>query len=298
MGITSQNPLESGYFWFFNNGITITCDSFDLIDDPDKACIKLTSMQIVNGRQTSEALAHALAERQLQDNAKVLVKVFATTDPDFVHRITLTTNNQNAINSRDLASNHTLQRDIEHVAHNRFGYYYERKPRQFAKLSRAERRRVVPNDKAGQAYIAAVLRLPAVAMSQKKSLWSDYYKRVFTSPVEQLLAAYKIYEYCARRKRSAEEDLSKLDEAVKSYGVFHLTRIIGEIEIGDNWQNTDFLDGFIRQLDSCPDQLDESYELAFDTLKSVLQTHRFEERPSPPNVFKSTEIHQWINDAL
>jgi len=296
---TAQDPKESGYFWFFNNGITVTCDSFDLIDDPDNACIRLTGMQIVNGRQTSEALVHALAGGKLQDDVRVLVKVFATADQDFVDRITLTTNNQNAVTSRDLASNHALQRDIQRVVYDRFGYHYETKPRQFAKLPKAERSKVVPNEKVGQAHIAAVLKLPAVAMSQKSSLWSEYYKRVFTSPIEQLLAAYKIYEYCARRKHPAQgEDLDKLDEAIKRYGVFHLTRIIGETNVGNRWYDLSFLSTFVQQLELHSGVLDRSYELAFDMLKESLREHRVEERPSLFNAFKSTEIHQWINDAL
>ena len=106
---TSSDENESHMFWFFNNGITIVCDRCEVVDDPDNAHLKLTNLQIVNGCQTSMTLASSAEKGRLQDNVEVLVKVFETMDDRFVGKVVLTTNNQNAINSRDLKANDQIQ---------------------------------------------------------------------------------------------------------------------------------------------------------------------------------------------
>jgi hypothetical protein len=48
---TCSHPETSFLFWFLNNGITITCDRFDAVADPDNPHIKIENMQIINGCQ-------------------------------------------------------------------------------------------------------------------------------------------------------------------------------------------------------------------------------------------------------
>ena len=58
--------VKSSYeFWFLNNGITIVCDQFDSVTDPDKAHVKLKNLQIVNGCQTATTIALAQKEGKL-----------------------------------------------------------------------------------------------------------------------------------------------------------------------------------------------------------------------------------------
>ena len=106
---TSSNRNESHLFWFFNNGITIVCDRCQVVDDPDSPHLKLTNLQIVNGCQTSMTLAATAQKGSLQDDVEVLAKIFETSDEGFVSKVVLTTNNQNAISSRDLKANDQVQ---------------------------------------------------------------------------------------------------------------------------------------------------------------------------------------------
>lgn len=117
-------------FWFLNNGITIACDHCDPITDPDNPMIKLRNLQIVNGCQTATTLALAQREGRLAADARVLARIYETSDPKFVGRIVLTTNNQNQITGRDLRANEPVQLDME-AAFRIYDYWYERKPRQF-----------------------------------------------------------------------------------------------------------------------------------------------------------------------
>src|SRR5947207_10525177 len=97
-------------------------------------------------------LHEAYRKGKLSEKTKVLFKIFANKDKKFVDRITLTTNSQNAVSDRDLRSNDELQRSLQELFGSR-GYFYERKPRMFKDhpLTRSEKKKVVSNEKVGQA---------------------------------------------------------------------------------------------------------------------------------------------------
>jgi hypothetical protein len=106
---TASDPASSYLFWFLNNGITVICDSFDAVTDPDKPVVKIRNLQIVNGCQTTTALAHAAQEGSLRSDTRVLLRIYEATDPTLASRIVLTTNNQNRISTRDLKANDAIQ---------------------------------------------------------------------------------------------------------------------------------------------------------------------------------------------
>ena len=65
--------VESSYeFWFLNNGITIVCDEYDPVTDPDNAHVKLSNLQIVNGCQTATTIALAQKDGKLAQDVRVL----------------------------------------------------------------------------------------------------------------------------------------------------------------------------------------------------------------------------------
>ena len=71
---------------------------------------------------------------KLQDDVRVLVRVYATDTPDLVQRITLTTNSQNRITDRDLRANDRVQVDIQKVKREKYQYLYERKNKEYRAL--------------------------------------------------------------------------------------------------------------------------------------------------------------------
>src|SRR5947207_4091023 len=110
---TCSDDKEAEYFWFYNNGVTVTCDSFSPVYSASPPFIKINNIQIVNGCQTTMTLHEAYRKGKLSEKTKVLFKIFATKDKKFVDRITLTTNSQNAVSDRDLRSNDELQRSLQ-----------------------------------------------------------------------------------------------------------------------------------------------------------------------------------------
>ena len=65
---------EPDYFWYYNNGITIVCDSAELISKSGNKVLKLTNPQIINGQQTTRTI-HEVAKKG--SKATVLVRVIS-----------------------------------------------------------------------------------------------------------------------------------------------------------------------------------------------------------------------------
>lgn len=299
---TSSNRNESHMFWFFNNGITIVCDRCEVVDDPDRAHLKLTNMQIVNGCQTSMTLA-AIAQRgSLQDDVEVLAKVFETTDDKFVSKVVLTTNNQNAISSRDLKANDQVQEDYQLAFVKLYGLRYERKPREFKGLSREESRTVVSNEKVAQAYLAIVKKKPTIARTQKYRIWEDeWYRQIFPEvTIEKHVLAYFIYDYCLKAKRDAlaqwQDD--PIRYSIVSYGVFHLARVLAfQFTQKENWDNLQETDVWITQLTAKPKILNRYYKSAVSLICRLIK-RRPEWIENINNVFKAGDIEGAINTEL
>ncbi|MEX2235807.1 MAG: AIPR family protein [Cyclobacteriaceae bacterium] len=121
---------EPEYFWYYNNGITITCDRVKQINKGTSNVVQITNAQIINGQQTTRTLA------QVRDNdAEVLIKLIEIsrkTDQDHkkfghvVSSIVSATNWQNAISQADLKSNDPEQVRIEKEM-KKLNYFYIRK---------------------------------------------------------------------------------------------------------------------------------------------------------------------------
>lgn len=299
---TSSDQSESHLFWFFNNGITIVCDHCDVVNDPDKAHLKLENLQIVNGCQTSMTLADTSQNGVLRGDVEVLVKVFETNDDRFVGKVVLTTNNQNAISSRDLKANDDVQADYQRAFARLFDLRYERKPREYKGLSRVESKTVVSNERVGQAYLAIVKKKPTISRTQKYRVWDEeWYRQVFPqSNIEKHVLAFLIYDYCLKAKKAAltrwKQDAVRY--SVVSYGVFHLARVLAFQYTGkESWDNAAETKRHIDELRKDPKKLDRAYRMSV-TLISQLIKRRPDWMENINNAFKASDIETAINKRL
>lgn len=224
---TTATTKDSSYeFWFLNNGVTIVCDSFDAVTDPDNAHVKLRNIQIVNGCQTATTLAIAQKAGILAPDVRVLTRIYETNDPNLVSKIVLTTNNQNQISSRDLRANDPVQLDMEQ-GFKIYGYFYERKLRQFDE-SKGDASRIFTNEAMGQWYLAIVLKNPSDARARKYKVWGDLHAKIFAGgAVEPYIIATLLGSRASEWLRkslhvSSEDDVTRLSA---KRGAFHVARI-------------------------------------------------------------------------
>jgi hypothetical protein len=124
---------QSSNFYFYNNGITLTCQkfSYNALQNSNYQ-VKVENLQIINGGQTCLTIAKTLAERNLFGNnaqdAYVLIRIYelSSGNDDFVQQITYANNSQNPVELRDLRSNDDLQKRLE-IDISQLGFNYQRK---------------------------------------------------------------------------------------------------------------------------------------------------------------------------
>ena len=197
---------QSAEFWYLNNGITITCDSFEYPPGTRSPLLKLTNFQIVNGGQTSNALFEAYkADKEKLDNTLVLVRVYETKQHEISHRIAETTNSQTPIKSRDLHSNDDIQKKLAEEFYA-MGYYYERKTDQYKDKDKKKR---IDALEAGQVYLAYYLAFPEVAKKDRGRVFGDLYELVFNSDTtaKKLLIPLEVFAPIDERKRKLQSNI-------------------------------------------------------------------------------------------
>lgn len=274
---TCTDPSVSFQFWFLNNGITIVCDTFDAVTDPDNPHVKIKNMQIVNGCQTAKTLALAAKEGNLAKDARALLRVYETTDIDLVDKIVLTTNNQNKITSRDLRSNDPQQIDMEN-GFKEYNYFYERKLRQYDDAPDMDTDRIMVNEIVARSYLSIVLKKPSDASRRKYKVWGELYGRIFEGKhgIEPYILATKIYLNTSKLLRDEQYSNSSDDllRILANNASFHIARIISYLwRKHDKWENKlrEKMKKNIHTLEKTPLCLAEFLEPALKILCEIIK---------------------------
>jgi len=274
---TATEAASSYLFWFLNNGVTIVCDSCDPVTDPDNPMVKITNLQIVNGCQTTTALAHAARDGTLRPDTRVLLKIFETTDPTLASRIVLTTNNQNRISTRDLKANDAVQQDMQR-RFERYNLLYEHKVNQYATTTLTAGQRIVSNENVGQAFLAIALKRPSDARRRKYKVWTDNYAEIFSGrsaePHVICLLLYQAANAWARTARRAT-GITELRRKLINNGLLHIARIAAFLWRGDDsfGQPTAALQGQIMTLQTTPAVVNPHLDNGLNRLEALINAN-------------------------
>ena len=144
-------------FYYFNNGITISCSKYRVKDESHK--ISLENPQIINGAQTVNAIYEAyckekkiierserndeIVQKMLKEHfkkVKVLVRIVQSTKDEgtqFSQNLTRYNNSQNSIEVADYRSNDKVQEKLQ-KEFAKFGYFYEIKRGEYKALKKEE----------------------------------------------------------------------------------------------------------------------------------------------------------------
>jgi hypothetical protein len=198
-----QNTLtgdEASNFYFYNNGITLTCDNFtyNALQSGDFQ-VKVENLQIINGGQTCMTIFKTLHTRDYAPDGYVLIRLYqlSSDNNDFIQRITFATNNQNPVDLRDLRSNdakqHSLQIDI-----NQLGFFYRRKRGDSVTTIKD-----ISSSTAAQAILAIWRHQPHRAKFFQREHFGKLYDLIFSGDLNgsQTIIAALIYRIAENRKR-------------------------------------------------------------------------------------------------
>ncbi|HEX3965984.1 MAG TPA: AIPR family protein [Trebonia sp.] len=105
---------EPQNFWYFNNGITALCETWEKSGaDVEEVSFRFDGLRIVNGAQTVSSISRAMTEPDKVERAQVPIRFIKlrSLGPEFGARITYATNRSNPMQPRDLlAIDHVQQR--------------------------------------------------------------------------------------------------------------------------------------------------------------------------------------------
>lgn len=223
---TAVDDKRSPNFWYFNNGITIVCKKIN--EAASEKVINLIDAQIINGAQTTYALHEAYKKGLLKENVEILIKAIETGDKDFVEKVTLYTNSQNAIRLRDLCSNDKIQLSIQKILLDSYKFFYERKRGEFSSmyptdgaarqaLGKNYKAKIISNENSAQAFLTMYLDKPSQAKSEKGRIFlkdkAGFYDEIFdekdSNIAEKLLMSWRLLKYIENDKKRYYKDYKK-----------------------------------------------------------------------------------------
>ena len=240
---------ENHRFFYYNNGVTITCDNFSYSKTLRSPVIELENVQIVNGSQTIHALYDAFIEDPEKfEEIDILCRIYQTQNIQLSTKIAEYTNSQNPVKSRDIRSIDFVQQKLE-KEFEVMGFYYERKKNQHNNRAKSQR---LDAEKTGQVLMAFYNKLPSEAKNQKRTIFAEKYDEVFNDSItaDKVLLAYRLFERIEKFKNEKKSRLLRgIDDYEKSsyvsYSSYWNLYFLGELAerkgIELNFDNLDLI---------------------------------------------------------
>ena len=200
---TLVSPDKQKDFYFFNNGITMTCTKMrhNALQGGDYQ-LKLENIQVINGGQTCKTIQQTLNETDdlsAFNEVYVLLRLYEleSDDDQLIKEITFATNSQNPVDLRDLRSNDSLQIQLE-TGINALGYNYRRYREDAAGGSH-----VISSATTAEAVMAIWRKCPHQSKFRRRELFGVLYDKVFTdlNPAQAILAVLIFRAVETERKR-------------------------------------------------------------------------------------------------
>ena len=174
------DQFEHENFPLYHNGVNILCRSATLEDDRLSIC----DYVVVNGAQSISTFKKS--SDHLSENLRVIAKIIQLEDVGLSRKITVNSNNQNAIKPRDLKATNEVQirlrEEFSRVEDGRYELEIKRGQEQ------KEGTLLITNEEAGRLLLAFDLMEPE-ACHQVYKLFDDKYADIFARPA---VTAYRI----------------------------------------------------------------------------------------------------------
>ena len=207
-----QNTLtseEKNNFYFYNNGVTLTCDgfSYNALQNGDYQ-VRVDNLQIINGGQTCLTIYKTLQDQALLNQtvqAYVLLRLYQLPreNDNLVQKITYATNSQNPVDLKDLRANDERQLKLE-MDIQALGFNYRRK-----RGDRSAQPIEITSGVAAEAVLSVWRSKPHQAKFFSREHFGKLYGDIFTEQLNgsQVVTAVQLYRIAEnRRKRPNAND--------------------------------------------------------------------------------------------
>jgi AIPR protein len=233
--------LDSAYFPFMNNGITMIAETLKLPNSLQAGTYPIQTVNpvIVNGLQTSQIIyeVYKASPEKLED-VDVMIRLYDTQDQELAEKITTATNTQTSINVRDKISNRDFNQYLKLLFENKgIGYITKRGDSFENKLSRALSK-TVSSETLLKFWYATYFELPEMAKTTKNKVLQELYDattdtehplhKLFGgdrhSPLyPQMLNVYATHNYVVEKRNNSLEstpDLIQHADEILCYAIY------------------------------------------------------------------------------
>ena len=261
---TLRDLNQRSNFYFYNNGITITCSQFrhNALQQTNWQ-VQVGGLQIVNGGQTSRTVQQIANELGPEiATAHVLVRIYELpqSDDDLVGAITFATNSQNPVDLRDLKANDPRQKALA-LSIRGLGYTYRVK-REDQPVPASEFTSAV----VAEAVLAIWRHRPHQARFAANEHFGALYDVIFTSELngsQAVIAALLLRLAENRRKRPPEDAPDFL-----AYGSRFIAMLMGRYLLEDLAVDLKSLDH--RNFETARKHIEENGDIYFKRAEKAI----------------------------
>ena len=165
---------EHKHFPLYHNGITLLCNSAKLAEGGET--LRVQDYVVVNGAQSISTFYKNA--KSLSEDLRVFTKVISLRDEELARKITLNSNNQNAIKARDLRSNHNIMLRLKaEFEQKHAGYHFEIKRGEASPSGKV----LITNELAGRLIMSFDLEEPH-SSHQIYKVFDEKYADIFGRP--------------------------------------------------------------------------------------------------------------------
>ncbi|NJM45220.1 MAG: AIPR family protein [Alkalinema sp. RU_4_3] len=225
---------EESNFYFYNNGVTLTCDNFsyNALQNGDYQ-VRIENLQIINGGQTCITIAKTLQELNLSQRdvqAYVLLRLYQlpSDNNDLVQKITYATNSQNPVDLKDLRANDQIQQRLE-MDIQQLGYRYRRK-----RSDGSTRSTDITSGVAAEAVLSVWQEKPHQARFFAREHFGKLYGSIFTDQLNgaQVVLAVELYRIAENRRKRPESHDPDLVRYASCFIAMQMgRRLLGDMKI-------------------------------------------------------------------
>lgn len=240
-----KETLESDYaeyFPFLNNGITIISEKIKIPNDMQAGYYPIETVNpvIVNGLQTTSVIYDLYEDdRAKLDGVYVLIRLYETSDPEVVDKITDATNTQSPISYRDKLSNKNFNQYTKAIFESHNIGYLAKRGDTFENTLSKQLNESIQSDTVFKFWYATFQELPEFSKNSKSKMLEEIFEassdknhklhNLFNGTKDsliynQLFKSYQIYRFVVqKRNENIKADFINYADELISYGIYKLS---------------------------------------------------------------------------
>lgn len=221
-------------FWYYNNGIILICDDYNINDD----YIVIRRFSIINGGQTTKIIGETDFTQDFYIQCKIIKNRYSNDDDrlEFIANVAEASNTQKPIKDKDLIANRIEQRLLKKQLANAGIYCQIKRGEKINKKIYPSPWQNTTNEELGQFLLSFVYQKPGTARGSKASicgnkerynlLFSKEYNVGFLGDLLKIKAYYKLW---ANQIKKTNDGLDTYKLGLVNNGMFFMTAIIGVV---------------------------------------------------------------------